>query len=83
MRSKHRIGFALLAVALVSAGGEAPMPPNEAPAPRVTCDGPLDPAALIGTDWTDQDKAGWVRDQDAAMQRCRDNRPTRPSTIGF
>jgi hypothetical protein len=83
MRSKCRIGLALLAVAVVSAGGEAPLPPTETPVPYATCDGPLNPDGLIGTDWTDQDKAGWIRDQESAMQRCRNDRLNHAATFGF
>jgi hypothetical protein len=74
IRSKPLLALALFVAALISIAGDGPPPVTEVPPPPPSCAGPPDPRGLIGTDWTDSDKAGWMRDQEAALQRCRDSR---------
>jgi hypothetical protein len=74
-RSKPLLALALFVAALISIAGDGPPPAAEAPPPSPSCAGPPDPAGLAGTDWADSDKAEWLRDQKAAIRRCRDSRP--------
>jgi hypothetical protein len=73
IRSNFLLALALFLSALISIAGDGPPPTEELPPPPPTCAGPPDPAGLIGTDWTESDKEGWIRDQNAAIRRCRDN----------
>jgi hypothetical protein len=74
IRLNPLLALALFLIALISIAGDGPPPATEVPPPPPpTCAGPPDPAGLIGTDWTESDKEGWIRDQNAAIRRCRDN----------
>ena len=72
MRLKFRIALAVLGRAQASMG-DVPSTPTERSASAAICGEAPDAEGLIGTDWTDLDKAGWVRDQAVALLRCRDH----------